>query len=244
MTEHEWLTGTGLELGRFWGARFTERKARLITLACCRRHPKYLTSEAVNVAVRAVVDHYADPVAPDAPLNGPRITELYESVHRYAAARTDYPERGVAFGVVVTVEPMSTVTARKHSFYYLVYSCLTDVFNGLSRGRVDEHRGEQAAQGALVREILGNPFRALSASPTWRTDTVLALAQQMYVAEEFSAMPILADALQDAGCALDTVLDHCRDPRHTHVRGCWVLDLVLGKTESISRRRAPRQKRK
>ena len=51
----------------------------------------------------------------------------------------------------------------------------------------------------------------------------------MYESREFSAMPILADALQDAGCEDDAILTHCRDPKQIHVRGCWVVDLVLGK---------------
>ena len=50
----------------------------------------------------------------------------------------------------------------------------------------------------------------------------------MYESRDFSAMPILADALQDAGCDNDDILNHCRDPVR-HVRGCWVVDLVLGK---------------
>ena len=62
----------------------------------------------------------------------------------------------------------------------------------------------------------------------WRTDTVVLLARTMYEAREFSAMPILADALQDAGCDHDDVLNHCRDIYRVHVRGCWVVDLVLG----------------
>jgi hypothetical protein len=51
----------------------------------------------------------------------------------------------------------------------------------------------------------------------------------MYASRDFSPMPILADALQDAGCTSDDILDHCRDVQATHVRGCWVVDLVLGK---------------
>ena len=51
----------------------------------------------------------------------------------------------------------------------------------------------------------------------------------MYETRDFSAMPILADALQDAGCDNDDVLNHCRDAKQVHVRGCWVVDLVLGK---------------
>jgi hypothetical protein len=62
----------------------------------------------------------------------------------------------------------------------------------------------------------------------WRTDTVVALVRQMCESGDFSAMPILADALQDAGCDSAEILDHCRGPG-PHVRGCWVVDLVLGK---------------
>jgi hypothetical protein len=82
----------------------------------------------------------------------------------------------------------------------------------------------------LIRDIYGNPFRPVSFSSTWRTDTAVSLARAMYGARDFSAMPILADALQDAGCDSDDVLTHCRDPKQAHLRGCWVVDLVLGKT--------------
>jgi hypothetical protein len=79
-----------------------------------------------------------------------------------------------------------------------------------------------------IHEIIGNPFRPVSFLPEWRTDTAVTLARQMYEARDFSAMAILADALQDAGCDNDDILNHCRQPGE-HVRGCWVCDLVLGK---------------
>lgn len=80
----------------------------------------------------------------------------------------------------------------------------------------------------LLRDIFGNPFRPVPFVADWRTSTVLSLAQQMYESRDFSAMPILADALQDAGCDNDDVLTHCRGTG-PHVRGCWVVDHVLGK---------------
>ena len=94
----------------------------------------------------------------------------------------------------------------------------------------------------MFREVFGIPVATGKFSPTrvafkwpprfvppeWRTDTVVALARQMWDARDFGAMPILADALQDAGCDRDDVLDHCRDPKARHNRGCWVLDAVLG----------------
>jgi hypothetical protein len=86
-----------------------------------------------------------------------------------------------------------------------------------------------AKQADLVRDIFGNPFRPVAFPPAWRTDTAVILARQMYESREFSVMPILADALQDAGCDNEDILAHCREPKQVHVRGCWVVDLVLGK---------------
>jgi hypothetical protein len=88
---------------------------------------------------------------------------------------------------------------------------------------------EGRAQLALLRDIFGDPFRPMTFDLEWRTGTAIAIAQQMYDARDFSAMPILADALQDAGCDNEDILNHCRDANATHVRGCWVVDLVLGK---------------
>jgi hypothetical protein len=80
-----------------------------------------------------------------------------------------------------------------------------------------------------IRDVFGNPFRLVAFSPEWRTETAVALARGMYESRDFGAMPILADALQEAGCDCEDILNHCRDPRQVHVRGCWVVDLVLGK---------------
>jgi hypothetical protein len=57
----------------------------------------------------------------------------------------------------------------------------------------------------------------------------MTLARQMYESRDFSAMPILADAFQDAGCDNDDILNYCRETAQVHVRGCWVVDFVLGK---------------
>jgi hypothetical protein len=80
----------------------------------------------------------------------------------------------------------------------------------------------------VIRDIFGNPFRPATFDPAWRTDTAVSLASQMYESRDFGAMPILADALQDAGCDSEDILGHCRGAG-PHVRGCWVVDLVLGK---------------
>jgi hypothetical protein len=86
----------------------------------------------------------------------------------------------------------------------------------------------EAVKVGLIREVFGPSLAPITVDPDWRTDTAVTLAAQMYESRDFSPMPILADALQDAGCDNEDILSHCRSDG-PHVRGCWVVDLVLGK---------------
>jgi len=80
----------------------------------------------------------------------------------------------------------------------------------------------------LIREIFPNPFSPPRFDPAWRTSDVFALARGIYDDRTFDGLPVLADALQDAGCDNDELLNHLRDTSRAHVRGCWALDLCLG----------------
>src|SRR5262249_50435458 len=95
-------------------------------------------------------------------------------------------------------------------------------------GPLPEEEAPLRAMSHLLRDIFGNPFRPVTADPSWPTCPILAMASQMYGSRDFSAMTILADALQDAGCDNSDLLDHCRGVG-PHVRGCWAVDLLLGK---------------
>jgi hypothetical protein len=86
---------------------------------------------------------------------------------------------------------------------------------------------DHATQCHLLRCIL-RPFGSPTPDPAWLTSTVVALARGIYDDRAFDRLPILADALQDAGCDNADVLDHCRTPG-PHARGCWVVDMILGK---------------
>jgi hypothetical protein len=81
----------------------------------------------------------------------------------------------------------------------------------------------------LLRDVIGNPYRPVKFKPGWRSPTAVALARDLYESRDFSAMPVLGDALEEAGCDNADVLAHCRGPKVFHVRGCWVVDLILGK---------------
>ncbi|HEX4608509.1 MAG TPA: hypothetical protein VH092_09910 [Urbifossiella sp.] len=79
-----------------------------------------------------------------------------------------------------------------------------------------------------LRDIHGNPFRPVALDPSWLTEAVAALAAGIYAERAFDRLPVLADALEDAGCANPDVLGHCRNAG-PHARGCWAVDLLLGK---------------
>jgi hypothetical protein len=79
-----------------------------------------------------------------------------------------------------------------------------------------------------IREVFGNPCRPVTLNSAWRSADVVALAQTIYTERAFDRLPILADALDDAGCANADIRNHCRQPGE-HVCGGWVVDLLLGK---------------
>ena len=92
-------------------------------------------------------------------------------------------------------------------------------------------RGGKKAVASLVREIFGNPFRPVALEPgwlAWQRGTVRKLAQAIYEDRAFDRLPVLADALEEAGCDDADVLTHCRGPG-PHARGCRVVDFLLEK---------------
>ena len=83
----------------------------------------------------------------------------------------------------------------------------------------------------LLRCIIGNPFYPILLDPawlTWQNGTIPKLAQAIYEERMFDCLPILADALEEVGCSDPDLLGHLRGPE-PHVRGCWVVDLILGR---------------
>jgi hypothetical protein len=91
-----------------------------------------------------------------------------------------------------------------------------------------KHRLARILQVRPLRAIFGNPFRPVAFDPRWRTADAVGLARGIYDERAFDRLPLLADALMDTGCADEQMLEHCRS-EGPHVRGCWVVDLVLGK---------------
>jgi hypothetical protein len=103
-----------------------------------------------------------------------------------------------------------------------------EVRSGAARASEDGGR-ERQLQCELLRCVFGNPFRSVALEPAWlrwNGEIVCHLARQIHAEEQFADVPILGDALEEAGCTDRDVLDHCRGTG-PHVRGCWVVGLVL-----------------
>jgi len=94
--------------------------------------------------------------------------------------------------------------------------------------RQDAEAPERLCQAELLREIFGNPFRSITIDPRWQTSTVVDLARSIYEGRAFDKMPILANALMDAGCDSEEIINYCRQAGE-HVRGCWVVDLLTAR---------------
>src|SRR5262249_13763665 len=101
--------------------------------------------------------------------------------------------------------------------------------SGASREGVTLRQVDAAAseRSNLIRELF-NPF-APATPHLLRSPTVVAIAESIYQEQQFSDLPCVADALEEAECKQEDVLRHCRAAGH-HVRGCWALDLILGKS--------------
>jgi hypothetical protein len=139
-------------------------------------------------------------------------------------ARRSQPEFSPAWGACWLAE-----VAASEQAYGTVPGEAARLCARLGAGRVP--LAEPAGQCALLRDVAGNPFRPARVDPSWlawHEATVPRLAQVIYGEHAFDRLPILADALEEAGCADGWLLDHLRG-KGPHARGCWAVDLLTGR---------------
>jgi hypothetical protein len=213
MTESEWLRcGDPMRMLKEVRAESSGREGLLLAAACCARVWESLPENCRKWARLAedAAEGRADPAQLDATWEG---VESALGVLCY----NEFPNH--AEGKFAALLEVLCV-------YWDSLDPLTDP-NPKSRS----YTAERKAYAALVRDIFGNPFREASIDPAclaWNDCTVSRIARAIYDERAFERMPILADALEDAGCDNADILNHCRGSG-VHVRGCWVVDLLLGK---------------
>ncbi len=210
MTEQEWLDCTDPKrMLEFLGEKVSDRKLRLFGCECVRRIADLLLDE--------------------------RSLKAIEVAERFADGNSSNRERRAAFEAA----GWGIDTAARHGscYYFPAVAARELVENEVcgpwSCGWYGAVRGgitiaQRRRQSELLREIVGNPFRPVALEYGWATLTVKQVAAATYEERAFDRLPILADALEDAGCSTQIILNHLRQPGE-HKRGCWALDLILKK---------------
>lgn len=224
MTETDWLacTTNPARMLHFLNGKTRDRKFRLFAVACCRSILRRLPAHTVEVEeVIGVAEKFAEGVTAGVDLLAIwRRTLLWDDEDR-SASQACLPEARWA-------AEESAIAATRIALEYWVRSHP----ERRSREARAVKRAENVTQVAVLRCIFGNPFRPVTVSPAWlrwNDATVPKIAQSIYDDRRFEDLPILADALEDAGCDNEDILAHCRS-EGPHVRGCWVVDLLLGKS--------------
>jgi hypothetical protein len=210
MTEAEWLDCGNPDRMLWYITRrgASARKRRLFACACCRRGCDLLTNEPIHQVIEAA-EAFAD---------GELAFDRLEATHvdglRRFRAGTYYSWGVRAVAMLAEPDPVQDV----HAAW-----CARMAVRGT---------GEEHAQSELLRDLFAPLFRPVRAEPAWlrwNDGMIPKLAQAIYQERAFERLPVLADALEEAGCASADVLDHCRRGG-THARGCWPLDLLTGRT--------------
>ena len=229
MTEAEWLACTDpQDMLRHLRRRASDRKLRLFTVACCRRI-WYLLPDERSIRAVEIGERYAEGKVSE----GER-RAVAEAAKDVDADGSNNAADAAYLAVEINSPPDHPDAAWGLASEALVSASYADPWH--VEPRTTEHGVRyypaawvQEAYCHLLREIFGNPFRPVALKRSWRKPEVITLARSIYDERAFDRMPALADALEEAGCHDADILGHCRQPGE-HVRGCWVVDRILGKS--------------
>jgi hypothetical protein len=210
MNETEWLTSSNpYDLLTFLDGRCSNRKLRLFAAACCQRAG---SREVADLCARC-----ADGVA------GPQELAL---IHAVAEVRM---RQRRAWGAHWRARRASPGACTAHLEWQATQPSAAEAALGAARTTIHEFR---AAQCRFLRDLVGNLFQPVvvrGAWLAWEGGIVRRMAAEVYEEGAGERLPVLADALEDAGCDSEALLCHCREPGE-HLRGCWAVDALLGKS--------------
>ncbi|QEL13870.1 hypothetical protein [Limnoglobus roseus] len=225
MTKEEWLvTSDVATMLQSLDPHKYDRKLRLFACACCYRIWKFLDSD-VSRELLDVSERFAD---------GKVAYEYLEKT--VVRLNTSEGEHHRAIQAVRT--GAAAFQASYKSSAYSIQLCAkyaadavglaADIGLNQQFKRWSAQHTEEQCQRSILTDIIPFPEYNVDLDSSWFSSTAVAIAQGIYDDKSFDRLPILADALQDAGCEDENILNHLRSDG-SHVRGCWALDLVLGK---------------
>ncbi len=249
LTEEEWLASRSpdemlhylQQHRRITRVAGGQRRLRLFCVACCRSVWEHLDDERTRQVIE-VSERFADGRARKAELAA--ACEWIERQHQAMNTASAASKRGRPEAIFFLRQSVTAAAWWATKMRFAVRSalsvtmCTLTARIALSPEGFDNPQAVDMAdategpfQANLLRCIFGNPFRPVAVDRTWAAwngGTVARLARAIYDGRTFDRLPVLADALEEAGCAERTILEHCRGPG-PHARGCWVVDALLGK---------------
>jgi hypothetical protein len=231
MTEAEWLAGTDpAPMLGFLRDKESDRKLRLFACACARR-VWHLQADSRSRRAVEVVERYADGQAGAedlrlAVIGAENVADALLGSATTAGQQAQASAAHAAFSATLTAEVAADYAAANAAS--AAFHAATSA-GAPSAAR--DREAERAKQADLLREIFGNPVRPPCVAPAWLAwgdRMAVKLAEAIDEERAFGRLPVLADALEDAGCTDAELLGHLRGPG-PHVRGCWAIDLLLGR---------------
>ncbi len=195
-----------------------DRKRRLFLCACCHRRLETICHPPLLIALLSAEQHID---------NRASASEIRAATHTIIDNLQIADESPNGFGPITEVLDYISAPG-KLAIPHVAFAADLIIESWLEESPQFDADKERAAQCDLIREIFGNPFRHSILNPAWPTATVVSLAQAIHDTGDFTRLPVLADAIEEAGCTDDALLRHCREPGQ-HVRGCWAVDLLLDK---------------
>jgi hypothetical protein len=219
VTETEWLA-----LNDPWAMlkvveplKPSERKVRLFNAAMCRRFWDYLPDESKDILSQS--ERIADGLVQAGPDKW-HLCHLANAV--VAPFDRKYPDKKF---------PSREISIKRNVAAAVCYAVIPNDLWGSGAYIRDFEPAEKLTHANIIRDVFRTLFRDIVFDARWRAlndGTLVKLAEAVYNERAFHDLPLLANALEEAGCSDSDLLGHCRQPGG-HVRGCWVVDLILGK---------------
>ena len=231
MNEVEWLTGPNpAAMLAYLEGQVSDRKLRLFACACVRRYWDRLRWPVPRETV-ALAEQLAEGQAGDVDLEQARQNAEASAAN---APYNDQPAYQAAWATLL--EP--AIEAARQSREFIRLQAVREAADESAplenevRRNAEASTAECRGQCELIREIFGNPFRPVQVDPAWLSidgGAGAAILQAVDGARRFEDLPYLGDALLDAGCGDENLLRHLR-VSSGHVRGCWAVDLLMGRS--------------
>lgn len=236
MTEEEWLLCEHPEyMTPTLRGVVSDRKLRLLSVAFCNKILHLMQDEESRVAVE-VAEQFADGFATEEERLNTGFAALDVKNAAFDRWEADHGQEDPPAGLNYWAASAAAAALFEDGF-----DALTGALHAAGMGyEWDADESLIAGPGNyagieltgswphLIRDVVGNPFKTFKVDQQWRTSQMVELAAKIYDDKAFDKLPELGDAVAEGGCTDEDILNHCRQSNE-HVRGCWVVDLILGR---------------